>query len=137
MRPLVKHSVDTFVDWYLGYRLDRVLVEHRLVRLVHLLRGTYVFLRSAFLSKNCIDLEKLESSENNSNGLNFYSAAVCSELLSNLKFSAFQMRFSLTMTLRGEFLQHELFWFDRSVENVLQTLGCPSLELYLVVLFQN
>ena len=38
-RPLVKHSLDNFVDWYLGYRLDRVLVEHRLLRLLNLFRG--------------------------------------------------------------------------------------------------
>ncbi len=38
-RSLVKHTVDAWVDWYLGYRLDRVLVEHRLVKLVHLLGG--------------------------------------------------------------------------------------------------
>ena len=43
MRMLAKHSIDTLIDWYLGYRLDKVLVEHRLVKLIHLLRDAIFF----------------------------------------------------------------------------------------------
>ena len=40
-RLLGKSTVDTYIDWLLGNKLDAVLVEHRLVKLIHLLRGIY------------------------------------------------------------------------------------------------
>ena len=41
VRILFRNTIDTFLDWYLGTRLDRALQEHRIVRIIHLLRGVY------------------------------------------------------------------------------------------------
>ena len=40
-RQLVRNSVDTYLDWYLGTKLDELANEHRLVRIIHLLQGTF------------------------------------------------------------------------------------------------
>jgi len=40
-RQLVRNSVDTYLDWYLGTKLDELANEHRLVRIIQLLQGTF------------------------------------------------------------------------------------------------
>ena len=39
-RILVKNTLEAYIDHYLGYKLGRVVQEHRLVSLITLLRGT-------------------------------------------------------------------------------------------------
>jgi len=40
-RVLIRNTVDTYLDWYLGTKLDMLMNEHRVVRIIHLLHGTY------------------------------------------------------------------------------------------------
>ena len=39
VRMLGRNTLDTYVDWYLGYKLGVVTQEHRLVKIIHLIRG--------------------------------------------------------------------------------------------------
>jgi len=39
IRIVLRNTFDTFLDWYLGYRLERVIEEHRVTKIIHLLRG--------------------------------------------------------------------------------------------------
>jgi len=41
VRVLIRNTVDSFLDWYLGYKLDLLLNEHRVVHIIHLLQGLY------------------------------------------------------------------------------------------------
>jgi len=41
VRVLIRNTVDTYLDWYLGTKLDMLMNEHRVVRIIHLLHGTY------------------------------------------------------------------------------------------------
>jgi len=41
VRVLIRNSVDTYLDWYLGTKLDMLMTEHRVVHIIHLLQGTY------------------------------------------------------------------------------------------------
>ena len=40
VRLLIRNTVDTYLDWYLGTKLDQLANEHRVVRIIHLLQGT-------------------------------------------------------------------------------------------------
>lgn len=39
LRTIMRNTVDTFLDWYLSRKLDKVLREYHLVKIIHLLRG--------------------------------------------------------------------------------------------------
>jgi len=38
-RLLIRNTVDTFLDWYLGTKLDLLMNEHQVVRIIRLLHG--------------------------------------------------------------------------------------------------
>lgn len=43
MRTVVRNTVDTFLDWYLGQKIEKVLQEYHLVKIIHLLRDALFF----------------------------------------------------------------------------------------------
>lgn len=43
LRTIMRNTVDTFLDWYLGRKLDKVLREYHLVKIIHLLRDALFF----------------------------------------------------------------------------------------------
>ncbi|CAH1794558.1 unnamed protein product [Owenia fusiformis] len=42
-RMLVKHTLENYLDWYIGFKLEQVTQEHRVVSLIHLLRDLLFF----------------------------------------------------------------------------------------------
>ena len=46
-RLLIRNTVDTYLDWYLGTKLDLLMNEHRVVHIIHLLQGLHCL--SSFL----------------------------------------------------------------------------------------
>lgn len=46
MRTVVRNTVDTFLDWYLGQKIEKVLQEYHMVKIIHLLRGKSTLLLS-------------------------------------------------------------------------------------------
>lgn len=56
-RMLLKNTIEAYTDYYLQYKLNQVVQEHRLVSLITLLRGTLQLVQRS-PERMCVFLKK-------------------------------------------------------------------------------